>query len=398
MSNDDGAFGRRLRELRTERGLSLRSLAAKTYVSKSRIQAYESGERPSLATARALDEAVGAGGELVGLLVNENRGCTELLVELTQVLEHRGIGRGSLVEAELTCERLDRQFASLGPDEVLPNARMLLNLALDQLRRPQSLDHHRRLVALAGRLSGLRAWASFDIDEHAVAERWYQVAISAAEESETWSLGGWLLGAQSLIPWHQRDAQRAVSLIERGIYLAQQGSDSTVLAWLYALAARGRAGLGDREGFKVAYAQAEGAAERSTQLARRHGMDFAEGLLDLRYYGGTSQLLLRQPARAAQALRGSLEALPDSHTKARAVLTLALADAAIQSNDVGGAVGLARQALASTRHQPILPIMLDGRRIQRLIRERDPRSATDLDSDLEDFAGGLAVVASKAEQ
>jgi transcriptional regulator with XRE-family HTH domain len=397
VGHDDDAFGRKLRELRNVRGFSLRRLASKTHVSKSRIQAYESGRRANRATAKALDDGLGANGELVALL-REDRGHAELLVELTHALEHRGIGGGALTDAEVTCERLDRDFARLGPDETLPQARALLNLVLEQLRRPQSLDHHRRLVTLAGRLSGLRAWASFDINEHAEAERWYQLAIIAAEEAEAWSLGAWLLGAQSLVPWHQRAPRQAALLIERGLYFARQGNDSTVLAWLYGLAARSKACLGDGPGFKAAFAQAEEAAQDSSQHARRHGMDFAGGLLDLRYYGGTSHLLLRRPNQATQALHGSLTALPRTHTKARAVLTLALADAAVQSDDVNTAVGLAHQALASTRHQPILPIMLDARRIRGMIHERAPRAAADLDGHLDDFADALADVASKAER
>ena len=319
------------------------------------------------------------------------------LVEFAVVLDRRGISSGALTAAELACERLDQQFARLGPDDVLWQLRVLMSAILAQLREPQSLGHQRRLVTLAGRLAGLRAWACFDIDEHSDAERWYDVAVTAAQEAEAWSLGAWLLGAQSLIPWHRRDRRRTVELIERGIYFAGRGADSTTQAWLHALEARGRASLGDRHGFEAAYARAQEAAEYSSERDRRHGMDFDQGVLDLRYYAGTSRLLLGQPDQAEPALCGSLAALPDSHTKARAVLTLALADAAVQSDNVDHAVGLTRQALTATRHQPIMPILQQARRIRRLVQQRNPGAARDLQGEVHGFARALIAVATRAE-
>ncbi len=320
------------------------------------------------------------------------------LVEFALALDRRSISAGALTAAELACERLDRHFARLGPDEVLWQVRVLMRAVLAQLRRPQSLGHQRRLVTLAGRLAGIRAWACFDIDEHGEADRWYDVAFTAAQEAEAWGLGAWLLGAQSLIPWHRRDHRRTMEVIERGIYFAGLGADSTTQAWLLALEARGRASLADHHGYEAAYAQAHEAAEHSSERDRRHGMDFHQGLLDLRYYAGTSRLLLRQPDKAVPPLRGSLGALPESHTKARAVLTLALADAAIQSDNVDQAVGLTRHALSTTRHQPIMPILQQARRIRRLIQQRNPAAGGDLEGELDDFARALTLVATRAER
>lgn len=318
-------------------------------------------------------------------------------VEFVQVLDQRGIRPGALTAAELAGARLDQQFARLGPDEALSQVRVLMDAVLHHLRGPQSLSHQRRLVTLAGRLAGLRAWGCFDIDAHGEAERWFDVAVSAAQDAEAWSLGAWLLGAQSLIPWHRRDFRQTVSLIERGIYFAGQGTDSTTVAWLHALEARGRASLRDSHGFKTAYARAEEAAEYSNERDRRHGMDFDQGVLDLRYYAGTSRLLLREPDKATPVLRGSLAALPSSHTKARAVVTLALADGAAQSGQVDQAIDLTRKALAATRHQPIMPILQQARRVRRLVHQRSPADAGRLDDELNGFMLALADVAAIAE-
>jgi len=105
---------------------------------------------------------------------------------------------------------------------------------------------------------------------------------------------------------------------------------------------------------------------------------------------------LRQPEQAHSDLIGSLADLPESHTKARAVLTLSLADAATQSGDLVQAVGLSQQALVSTLHQPILPILQQSRRIRRLIHQRDPATASGLDDVLHQFGHALTAIAGKA--
>lgn len=62
-------FHVRLRELRTARGMSLKILATAAYISRSHLSEMENGTKnPSLATARALDVALGTGGELAGLV------------------------------------------------------------------------------------------------------------------------------------------------------------------------------------------------------------------------------------------------------------------------------------------------------------------------------------------
>ncbi|WP_430789129.1 hypothetical protein [Actinoplanes sp. G11-F43] len=318
------------------------------------------------------------------------------LVRFAAVLDRSGIGAAELIAAELACDQLDRDYPRMPPDTTLGRVRDLMTTVTAHLSRRQTIHHQRRLVTLAARLGGLRAWGCFDVDEHRAAGRWFELAVSAAHEAQAWSVGAWLLGAQSLIPWHRRDFRGAADLIERGIYHARNGSDETTRAWLYALQARAFAATGDRAGFERSYARAQDAAEYSAERDRRHGMDFDRGILDVWYYAGSGWLLLRQPEMAEAELSGSLEALPQAHTKARAVLTLSIADAAVQSDETGRAVKLACSALTSTTHQPILPILQQARRIQRSVARRDPRAGRSLESPIDEFATALATVAAGA--
>lgn len=58
-----------IRELREARGLSMRELAVKTFVSHSKVQRWESGDRPpkDRGEAERIDQALGAGGFLIEL-------------------------------------------------------------------------------------------------------------------------------------------------------------------------------------------------------------------------------------------------------------------------------------------------------------------------------------------
>lgn len=61
-------FAARFRELKTEREVSYRGLAARTFCSTSYLQELAAGKKtPSPKVARAIDDALGAGGELVAL-------------------------------------------------------------------------------------------------------------------------------------------------------------------------------------------------------------------------------------------------------------------------------------------------------------------------------------------
>ncbi|MET7921978.1 helix-turn-helix transcriptional regulator [Streptomyces avermitilis] len=68
-----------IRELREARGLSMRELATKTFVSHSKVQRWENGERPpkDLGEVELVDQALGAGGFLIELWREIGRGVSE---------------------------------------------------------------------------------------------------------------------------------------------------------------------------------------------------------------------------------------------------------------------------------------------------------------------------------
>ncbi|MFE1442963.1 multiprotein-bridging factor 1 family protein [Streptomyces sp. NPDC058739] len=69
-----------IRELRNARGLSMRELAAKTFVSHAKVQRWENGDRPpkELAEVELIDRALSAGGVLIELWLEIPQGVSQL--------------------------------------------------------------------------------------------------------------------------------------------------------------------------------------------------------------------------------------------------------------------------------------------------------------------------------
>ncbi|MFJ9634506.1 multiprotein-bridging factor 1 family protein [Streptomyces sp. NPDC101175] len=71
-------LGYMIRELREARGLSMRELAAKVFVSHAKVQRWENGERPpkDRGEVELIDQALGAGGFLIEMWQEIGRGVT----------------------------------------------------------------------------------------------------------------------------------------------------------------------------------------------------------------------------------------------------------------------------------------------------------------------------------
>jgi tetratricopeptide (TPR) repeat protein len=313
------------------------------------------------------------------------------LWELNDVLRRTRISRERLRRAEAACVGLDARYAELPAQVLLPNVSVQLRATVRALQESQRVDYRRRLCALAGRLAGLRAWLLFDLADHHASDAWYDAAIQAAHEADEYVLCGWLFGARSLIPSYRNDHHSALDLIQQGQSVAARSADNTVRAWLCALEARARAGVGDINGFHTAERAADRLVSRTHRADRRHGMDFDGDHLDLCYYLGTGRLLLRQPKAAVEYLQRSLDILPSAHAKARAILLLALAAAAAQQRRTDEAAGLVARALVIAAEQPIMPILQRARDVRDQLHATDAKAVTCVDERLDDFAARLRV-------
>jgi tetratricopeptide (TPR) repeat protein len=306
-------------------------------------------------------------------------GSSTDLWELQEALQGRTVGERGMALIELTTRDLDRIYAQTPPVQLMPEVRAQLGKVVEYLGWPQPAAYRRRLCGVAGRLAGLIGWLHFDLADTRTAEAWYLLAIDAAREAENWSLAGWLYGGRSLIPFQQGVHRDAATLVKAARELCPASADPTVHAWLAALHARALAGVGDHAGFEREFAHAAALSPTTDVEERRHGMDFYNGRLDLNYYRGGGLLALSRPVDAAEALRLALDILPVTRPKARAVLTLGLAEAAVNGGGLDEAADLLRRALATTQQQPIMPIVAMARTVAAALDERGFRSASIVD-------------------
>jgi hypothetical protein len=312
------------------------------------------------------------------------------LWELHDVLDAASVSQTSLTFAEEACARLDARYAELPPLVLLPELRGQLRHVVGWLRDPQPVAYRQRLCSVAGRLAGLRAWLYFDMAEHAAADAWHEVALSAANEADDQDLCGYLLGAQSLIRTDRQDHLGAAELLEGAQAAVGRAGSPTTRAWLDILEARAMAGTGDRRGFAAAHQRASKRLQRTCLDERRHGMDFAGTTLDITYYTGLSHLLLDEPAAAGSAFQSALDNLPASRVKARAILLLSLAMAAAQDRQPDQAAAKAGEALTIADDQPIGRVWQRAEDVRRAVDAAVPSSAVrELDEHMVEFAGSL---------
>jgi transcriptional regulator with XRE-family HTH domain len=298
------------------------------------------------------------------------------LWELHEVLRPTRVDDEVLAVAEYACGQLDSQFSALSPAVLFGELNSRFERVFAWLREPQPVKTRRRICALVGRMAGLRAWLYFDMSEMAAADAWFAAAARAADEAEEPDLAGWLLGAQSLIPIDAGDYQLANTLIGKAQAAAgQQGTSHTTRAWLLGLEARTLAGLGDHDGFRAAVERTERRRSRTCLHERRHGMDFADGLLDLAYYEGLGHLALDHPAEARTSFEQALSHLPPSRVKARSMLTMTVAVAASAAGQLDEAASIASGALEAASEQPFRRLWQRADHLSSSLRAKAPALA-----------------------
>jgi tetratricopeptide (TPR) repeat protein len=226
--------------------------------------------------------------------------------------------------------------------------------------------------------------------DYQAAAAWFSTGVSAAHEAEDLDLCGWLLGAQSLIPVDQGDYAVAAALLIEAQTLVGRAGSHTTRAWLDALEGRAMAGIGDERGFAAAQQRAHKRLGRTNLTDRRHGMDFADEHLDLTYYEGLSYLLLGRHDDAGAAFQVSLNNLPVSRVKARAVLLLTRGLATAHAREYDEAAAQAAVALGIAEEQPIRRIWQRAQDVRRaLAPAADTGPVRDLDEQMAVFANAL---------
>lgn len=233
-------FSQRMRELLDERAMSLRALAARTYYSKSYLGELATGrKKPSADAARRIDEALGAGGELVSLIEAVGPGEPDEFeaLELARRIAASDLSGETLDQLETIVDDLACGYATTPPEELLPRARRSLAYVGVLLDARKTLAQHRRLLVIGGWLSLLTATLSIDVRQRHAADAYLSAARQMAEHAEHAEIQAWCVETRAWDVLTRGDYLLAATLSQQAQMLAPRASS----AFIQATAQEGRA-------------------------------------------------------------------------------------------------------------------------------------------------------------
>lgn len=366
-------FGRVLRRLRGER--SIRELAEAAAVSKSTISALEAGtRRPSATIARALDRALGTGGQLVAHLGAQSLAgqSEELRLGIATNLAAASTMSDAAVEDwEYTVSRHAEATRWRPETTQLPD--LISDLA--ELQRQLGHRHHtvvrRRLTTCMAQLSGLMALTLLKTGEP-TAREWWRTSRNAAAAAEDPAALSWVYAQEAYHSFYADDLLSALQLAGRAQYIA--GGRPCVGAALAApLEARAHAILGRADRAAAAIAAAHTALDRLDPV---HHTASALGYTqaNLHFHVGDTWTHLGDSRRAEGEFAQALALYPDRDHTDRALITLDQAACLITDGHADAAAELAARTLATLpdQHRSAL-IIYRARQVAETVPEGAPR-------------------------
>ena len=250
MNSDppSAVFAMKLRELRIERGLSLRELAARAHYGKSYIQEIETGRKPATRSiAQRLDEALDAGGGLVGYL--DESGSAEDGASVTPVRLSPEPAREPMGERDIELLRdtirhlvaLDTMHGSGGlyshAVRAFRNAHRTLSVVG---ARPGLRGEVRAVIAEVGEVA---AWLSYDSEHHEVSREVAHQAMLIAQVSGDTSMYRFLVSHLSMQASYLGRGAEALDLADRVI--SENPKSRRVVGMMRVRRARALGRLGD---------------------------------------------------------------------------------------------------------------------------------------------------------
>ena len=241
----NNAFGRELRRIRSERGLSLAQLAKLVPCQRGYIGQLEHGERrPSPEFARKLDGVLGVGSQLANLAMTSPAAAAASpdddefgAYELARRAAASDVGNVALAGLEEAADRLAVAYQGTAPRLLLPDIRRHLDYAGHLIDKRATLAQRRRLLAVGGWLSLLAATVDVDLHQRHVAGARLATAKSLAEQTANSELAAWCLETQAWDALTEGRYKLAVDLAQA----AQDAAPVDGSAFIQATAQEGRA-------------------------------------------------------------------------------------------------------------------------------------------------------------
>jgi tetratricopeptide (TPR) repeat protein len=262
---------------------------------------------------------------------------------------------------DLLTEARRRMDDTIGGGNLLASLREDLRLVLALLNNAAyTEDIGRRLHAVAAELGRLAGYLAFEINQHAVAQRYWLAALRSAHLSGDRAIGANILSFMSLQAVRLGNPRDAFALVESALDV-ERALTPAVAAWLYGQLAVGAGGMGEE-------LTARRAQDRSFELlARSTPADEPPWIYwytesTAQQGAGRALLSLARPADAEPHLRRAVAMLDPSFTRDRGLALLDLATARIGMGSVERACATATEAAGIIRR-------LDSPRQRRLLAE-----------------------------
>ena len=127
----------------------------------------------------------------------------------------------------------------------------------------QSQHHQRRLLSVTGKLAGLMSWLAFDTRRPALAHDYLDVGVAAADQAGDQRLSVYLAAARNRIATLTDDHASILDAALDALARAHGRPGRRLAAWVFAIQARGHAGLGHLREAEAALAASETAMANS---------------------------------------------------------------------------------------------------------------------------------------
>ena len=348
-----------VRHWMTERGMSLRGLAAAAHYDPGLLSKVLNGHRPhSPYLAARLDRALGAAGEIEAAAREappgapaqraprrkQSKAVEALQVAMAAGTDHLDIAADGLPELVHHYAHAVAMTPSAAVYDELLSARSFAGTLLGRARLPQRGPD---LIAAAGWLSSLLAISAADIGDHAAALIWCADTERRGRDARYPELPGWAALTRALIAYYQGHPRLSAAAARRGQADAPAGT--VACAKLASQEMRCLTMLGDAEGMQDARHRSAAAMDQLSPSAATSGV-YSVPRADDPPYTATSLLLTGKYQAAAETTRRLIDtayrprsrAPGDQPTNyARTLLILALAAAGLGETDEAAAAGAA---------------------------------------------------------
>jgi transcriptional regulator with XRE-family HTH domain len=265
-----GMFGERLRQLRTERGITLSRFATLTHYNKGYLSRIESGQKmPSEPVARACDQALNARGELIAAAHLDIAAARDTkpsaTTELLGRIQTSDVSPSTLESLQATVFDLCCQYAHRDAHELRTEAHDWLREIVHTLRSPVGLRQHRELLVAAGWLALLVGCLEYDLGMRAGAEATRVAAAQLGTEGGAGEIVGWTHEMSAWFALTQGQYRRVLDATAAGLEVAGRHS---VAVQLVGQRAKALGRMGDLAGVRQALDEGRRLLDGALQPAR----------------------------------------------------------------------------------------------------------------------------------